>query len=644
MGAQDIVEGEDAARSACFSEALMADLRTLEQMLDAGALECDVVRIGAEQEMFLVDRDHRPAPLAPVVLEQLGDAAFTTEIGKFNLEANLAPRLFEGACLRALETDLRDVVQRARAAARVHGADVVLAGILPSARLSDLTLDNLTDKARYRELNRTVMNLRGGSYELFVKGLDELQLTHDSVMLEACCASFQVHFQLDPRRFAAQYNAAQAAAGPVLAGAVNSPLLLGQRLWEETRIALFQHAVDERTHSHVARRHPTRVAFGEGWVEDSVLEIYREQVSRFRAIFTTSIPDAEEGGADGVPLLQALTLHNGSIWRWNRPCYGITESKPHLRLEFRCLPAGPTVLDEVANAAFIFGLLVAIPQEYGNVASSLSFDAAKENFFAAARHGLKAQLTWLDGKHRAVGELILEQLLPLAIEGLRKAGLNSEDIDRYLGVIRERIEADQTGASWILCAASSSSTCASTDARDRQIVAAMLAAQSSGDPVHRWTAVSEQEMQGVPNSYQTVTDIMSTDLFTVTPDDPIALAAGTMTWRHIRHLPVEDACGKFVGLLSSREILRVIAEQGLHQSSDAPVTVRGFMNSEPVTVSPNTPTVAALHLMLDQKLDCLPVLKDGELVGIVSSQDMLVVLGGLLHERADSATANGPAA
>jgi CBS domain-containing protein len=296
------------------------------------------------------------------------------------------------------------------------------------------------------------------------------------------------------------------------------------------------------------------------------------------------------------------------------------------------------VLDEVANAAFLFGLLVAIPEECGNVALTMPFDAAKENFFAAARHGLKAQLTWLDGKHRAVGALILELLLPLATAGLRKANLNTEDIDRYLGVIRERIERDQTGASWSLCAASTCARNTSTDSRDRQIVAAMLTKQYSGEPVHRW-AVSEYEMEDRPNLYQTVADIMSTDLFTVTPDDPITLAAGTMTWRHIRHLPVEDACGKFVGLISSREILRAIAEQGWEQNSNGPITVRELMNVEPTTVSPDTSTVAALHLMLDQKLDCLPVLKDSELVGIVSSHDMLVVLGGLLHEKADSANA-----
>ena len=311
MGAQDIVEGGNPADAASFSEAVLADLRALEQMLNSGAFECDTLRIGAEQEMFLIDRAFRPAPIAQQILEVLADADFTTEIGKFNIEANLPPRFFCGGCLRSLETDLEDVVQRASVTAQAHGAEVLLTGILPSVRSSDLTLDNLTDKPRYRELNRTVMNLRGGEYQLLVKGIDELQLTHDNVMPEACCSSFQVHFQLDPRRFAQQYNASQMAVAPVLAAAVNSPLLLGQRLWKETRIALFQHSIDERTHSHIARKHPTRVTFGEGWVEDSVLEIYREQVSRFRVLMTSDIAQPTQG----VPALKALMLHNGTVWR-----------------------------------------------------------------------------------------------------------------------------------------------------------------------------------------------------------------------------------------------------------------------------------------------------------------------------------------
>jgi CBS domain-containing protein/gamma-glutamyl:cysteine ligase YbdK (ATP-grasp superfamily) len=628
MGAQDIVEGGNPADSASFSEAVLADLRALEQMLNSGALECDTLRIGAEQEMFLVDRAFRPAPIAQQILESLAHPDFTTEIGKFNIEANLPPRLFRGGCLRSLETDLEDVVKLASVTAQDHGAEVLLTGILPSVRPGDLTLDNLTDKPRYRELNRTVMNLRGGEYHLYVKGIDELQLMHDNVMPEACCCSFQVHFQLDPRRFATQYNASQMAVAPVLAAAVNSPLLLGQRLWRETRIALFQHSIDERTHSHIARKHPTRVTFGEGWVEDSVLEIYREQVARFRVLMTSDIPEPTQG----VPELKALMLHNGTVWRWNRPCYGITAGKPNLRLEFRCLPSGPTVIDEVANAAFFFGLMMAIPEEYGNVAAKLPFDDAKENFFAAARNGLKAQLTWMDGKSYATAPLILEQLLPLATAGLKKANLDSADIDRYLGVIRERTQKSQTGSAWTLAAVHDLTGRSTPESRDRRIVGAMLIRQKSGEPVHTWSTLSEAEMEADTRIYQNVTDIMSTDLFTISPDDPITLAAGTMTWRHIRHLPVEDAAGKFVGLLSSREILRAISEQGW-----TPMTVRAAMNPNPTTVAPDTSTVAALRLMLEHKLDCLPVVKDGELVGIVSNQDMMLVLASLMNAKANAA-------
>ncbi len=629
MGAQDIVEGGNAAGTAAFSEALLADLRELEQMLSTGALECDKVRIGAEQEMFLVDRAYRPAPVSTQVLAQLDEAIFTTEIGKFDLEANLPARLFEGGCLRELEKDVRRVVEQAFTAAQANGAEVLLTGILPSMRLSDLTLDNLTDKPRYRELNRTVMALRGGQYHLHMKGLDELEVVHDNVMPEAGCCSFQVHMQLDPRRFATQYNASLLAAAPVLAAAVNSPLLLGHRLWNETRVALFQHSIDERTHSHVARQHPTRVTFGERWVDDSVLEIYREQVARFRVLMMSEVPERKSG----IPELKALMLHNGTVWRWNRPCYGITEGRPHLRLEFRCLPCGPTVTDEVANAAFFLGLMVGIPERYGNVSPKLPFDDVKENFFAAARHGLKAQLTWVDGKHYASGPLILEQLLPLAKVGLQKAQLDGSDIERYLGVVRERVLRDQTGSGWILNAVQEMAGRVPSDSRDRRIVGAMLARQKMGEPVHAWGPLTEAEMGGNAQLYQNVADLMSTDLFTVSPDDPVTLAAETMSWRHIRHLPVEDAAGKFVGMVSSREILKVVAEHG------APMLVRDVMDTKPATVAPEVSTVEAVRLMLDEKLDCLPVVKDGELVGIVSTQDMLVVLGCLLGAKGMAAGA-----
>ncbi len=635
MAEQNILENSKQDESASFREALLRDLRAQEQMLQADAFERDTVRIGAEQEIFLVDRAYRPAPIASQVLDQLSDATFTAEIGKFNLEANLPPRIFSGGCLRSLQVELDELVERVSAAAKAHEADVLLAGILPSIRLADLGLENLTDKPRYHELNRAVMKLRGNSYHLLIKGVDELQLIHDNVMPEACCTSFQVHLQLDPHRFATQYNASLLIAAPVLAAAVNSPILLGRRLWQETRIALFQHAVDERSHSHIARLHPTRVSFGERWVKESVLEIYRDQVARFRTIMTGPVSEdsLEVLGRGGVPRLKALVLHNGTVWRWNRACFGITEGRPHLRLEFRALPAGPTVLDEVANAAFFLGLMRAVPEEYGNVSAKMIFDDVKDNFFAAARHGLKAQVSWLDGKHHAIDKLITEQLLSLAAAGLKDACIDGEDIDRYLGVIRERIGADQTGSRWMLSAAASAPSSTGSEYRDRRIVSAMLIRQKSGQPVHCWSPLGEQELESAGDLRDKVAEIMSTDLFTIGPDDPIMLAASMMEWRHVRHLPVEDA-GEFRGLISTREVLRLISNPHQRNSDTHPIPVRELMISEPVRVRPDCSIIDAVQLMLENELDCLPVTDGNQLVGLITSRDMLLVLLGFLKVQA----------
>jgi CBS domain-containing protein len=331
-----------------------------------------------------------------------------------------------------------------------------------------------------------------------------------------------------------------------------------------------------------------------------------------------------------VPSLKALVLHNSTVWRWNRPCYGTTEGRPHLRLEFRALPAGPTVLDEVANATFFFGLMRSVPHEFGNVSARMPFDDVKDNFFAAARHGLKAQVSWFGGKHHAVDKLITEQLLPLAAAGLKDASIDGEDIDRYLGVIRGRIEADQTGSDWILSAGASMPTGTGSEYRDRRIVAAMLMRQKSGEPVHQWNPVAPEELERFGALPETVAEIMSTDLFTIGPDDPITLAASMMDWRRIRHLPVEGA-GKFLGLISSREVLRLIADPNHKRAETHPLPVRELMNPEPVTVRPDNSTSDALKLMLENELDCLPVTEGNQLVGLITSRDMLLVLSAVLR-------------
>src|SRR3984893_14499484 len=387
MGEHSVDQQVDERKAQAFMKALLDDLRALAFMLENGRVESGVRRIGAEQEMFLIDRDFRPAPLSEEVLKRANDARLTTEIARFNLEANLTPLTLAGSCFSQMEQELQELITLARKSAEGVGADILLSGILPTLQKSDLTLENLTPVARYRELDRGVMRLRGGPLSIHIKGLDELQITHDNIMMESCNTSFQVHFQTSPAEFASHYNLAQAITAPVLAAAVNSPLLFGHRLWQETRVALFQHSTDSRSRTQLARSQPTRVSFGDQWLKKSVVELFHDQVSRFRPIMITQ-PDEDpfQVLARGeTPLLSALQMHNGTVWRWNRACYGVADGIAHLRIENRALPAGPTVVDEIANAAFFAGLMLSLPREYGDIALRMNFDDAKSNFFRAAR-------------------------------------------------------------------------------------------------------------------------------------------------------------------------------------------------------------------------------------------------------------------
>jgi CBS domain-containing protein len=632
MGEHDISRDEDEHQAQRFTRALLSDLAALEQLIDAGRIESQVRRIGAEQEMFLVDRALRPAPVNSEVLARAGELALTTEIGKFNLEANLTPRLFETDCLRKMQEELLGIVAIARQAASEYDADVLLAGILPTLRQSDLTLDNLTPVSRYYELNRAVSQLRGNNFNAYIKGLDEINIVHDNVMLEACCTSFQVHLQVGAEEFARLYNFAQAITAPVLAAAVNSPILFGHRLWHETRIALFKHSVDERSATRHLRGHPTRVSFGDTWVKGSVLEIFRDEIARFRVIL---MKEMESNSLDLVaqgktPQLAALRLHNGTVWRWNRPCYGVIEGRPHLRIENRALPAGPTIADEIANAAFFLGLMTALPEEYGEIDKRMSFDDAKENFFAAARHGLKAQFNWLKDWHLPAATLILEHLLPLARSGLQQAKVDSEDIDTYLNILEERVRSGRTGAFWSLQSVAAMGNRGTREQRLHVLTANMLEQQKGGKPVHQWKLAEWPEAPEWTNDFQTVGQIMATDLFTVRQDDLIDLVACVMDWEHIRHVPVEDDEGHLLGLISHRNLLRIMA-QGKSGKRGESLMAKDIMKTSLLTVTAETPTLEALNLMRKNRVGCLPVLEAGKLVGIITATDFLALAADLIE-------------
>jgi len=629
MGQHQVEQQVDETKAQAFMKALLEDLRALAFMLKDGRVETGVTRIGAEQEMFLIDRYLRPAPVSLEVLKQANDARLTTEIARFNLEANLSPLKLENDCFSRMEQELRDVIEIARNSAATQNVDVLLSGILPTLQKSDLTLDNLTPVARYHELDRGVIRMRGGPLSIHIKGLDELQLTHDNIMMESCNTSFQVHFQSNAREFANHYNVAQAITAPVLAVAVNSPLLFGQRLWQETRVALFQHSTDERSRPQLARNQPTRVSFGDCWLQHSVIELFHDQITRFRPIMIAQ-PDENPFAvlARGeTPALSALRLHNGTVWRWNRACYGVHNGVPHLRIENRALPSGPTIIDEIANAAFFTGLMVALPQVYGEIATQMAFDDAKLNFFRAARHGLDAHFHWLDGQSHNAAVLILDQLLPLARQGLTNAHVASDDIDMYLGIIEERARGGQTGARWIIKSLSAIGSSASKDASHRRLTAEILANQKQGEPVHRWPVIERMDSHEWEHGYRTVGQFMSTDLFTVSPDDLIDLAASVMDWQHIRHVPVEDQEGRLVGLITHRGLLRMMIK-----SAAKATTVREIMVTDPVTVTPSTSSLEAIEIMRRNRVGCLPVVDNDQLVGIVTSYDFLEASAKLFHQ------------
>lgn len=633
MGDKKVTSEYDDAQMRTFTLGVLNDLQALEQMLDSGMFEEDVRRIGAEQEMFLVDSAMRPAPFAVEVIEEARDGRLTTEIGKFNLEANLTPLEFSGNCLRLMEDELNEILAIVRDTAGKLNAGVVLAGILPTIQPSDLTRDNLTPNPRYHEIDRVVTHLHGENRVIHISGLDELQLTLQDTFIEFCNTSFQVHLQIGAKDFVRYYNWAQAISAPVLASAVNSPILLKHRLWQETRLALFQHAIDTRSIAHKERNQTPRVNFGDRWVENSILEVLREDAVRFRILLTQAIEEnsLEILARGGVPKLAAWRLHNGTIWRWNRPCFGTMDGKPGLRLEARYLPSGPSVVDEMANAAFFLGLMTELPEEFGDITKYMSFDDAKNNFFNAARYGLGGQNRGLDGKSRRVGRLILEELLPRARRGLARAGVDEEDACRLLDIIDARVSSEKTGSSWMLDSLAAMDIRAKPNVRMRTLTAAMKSNQESGEPLHEWPLAHIPANSEWIDNYKTVGQFMAVDLFTVRPEDILDLAASLMHWKHVRHVPVEDDAGHLIGIVSHRDLIELLACRKF-AASDI-IVIRDIMKTHLVTVTPDTPTLEALRLMRERNIGCLPVVKDSRLVGLLTAYDFLTVSAKLFEEK-----------
>jgi CBS domain-containing protein/gamma-glutamylcysteine synthetase len=638
MGEQRVSIVQDKEQMQKFVRYLLNDVRSLEYMLENDWFESDIIRIGAEQEMALVNRKtFKPMPIAMEVLEKLKDHPWVeSELAKFNLEINLKPQTFKGSCLRDMEKETLDHLHIIRETLKDFNADLFLTGILPTLRKFDLELHNLTPKKRYRALMDAINQqlISQDHYELRLTGIDELLIKHGSPLLEACNTSFQVHLQVSPDQFVKMYNIAQVLAAPSIAISANSPLVFGRRLWHESRIALFQQALDTRgTTEHLRERSP-RVQFGKNWLQDSILDIYKDDIARYRVLLAG---DVEEDSLQMIkegktPKLRALQVHNSTVYRWNRPCYGISgNGKPHLRIENRVFPAGPTVVDEIANAAFWLGAMIGMADRVEDIRDHMSFDDASDNFGKAARFGIDSKFTWYKDQKVSAKDLILYELLPMAKEGLKKQKVRDEDITRYMDIIQERAERHQTGARWALRAFSDMKSTVSIDEAISVLMASTAKNQQKEIPIHEWELPKLGDLEEYSPSSLKVEEFMETELFTVQKNDIIDLVAEMMNWRKIRYMPVENSKGHLVGLITSRLLMRHYSNKVVQKKNGGNILVKDIMIKSPISIGPSASIVEALKIMRTQKIGCLPVVKDKELIGLITEMDFLRISGRLIE-------------
>jgi gamma-glutamyl:cysteine ligase YbdK (ATP-grasp superfamily) len=476
-----------------FAERLRASIEVLAEVLARPGFGDGPATLGAELEFSLIDDGLRPAPCNRAVLDEAAQPHLTLECDRFQLECTTAPVALAGRPFSALRADLERTLAAAGAVAARHAARIATIGILPTLAEHDLQSGALTDSARYRALSAGLRRLRGAPFEFRIAGRDEaLAIDCEDVTFEGATTSWQVHLKTPLDGFRAIYNAAQIATAPVLAIAGNSPLFLGRRLWDETRIALFRQAVDERADADPDDWRPARVSFGHGFARRGALELFAESVALHPALIPVlADEDPRVAARGGVPALAELRLHQGTIWRWNRPVYDPADGG-HVRLEMRALPCGPTMTDMLANAAFLTGLVLALAADVERLLHAITFGQARRNFYAAARGGIDAEILWpaIEAPSpRPVPALeLVPRLLPLAYDALVAHGVAADEARALLTVIERRVAARTSGARWqARVLAERGRTTSRREAIDAMF-ARYLELSASGAPVHEWPA------------------------------------------------------------------------------------------------------------------------------------------------------------
>jgi predicted transcriptional regulator len=599
-----------------FTYHLLKDIDTLDHMLKNDLFPKDDIRIGAEQELAIVDKKMKPTCKALEILEKTDNELYVTELSQFNLEINLEPLSLKAGVFHELHQKLKDHLKFLKEKSKEFDVEYPLAGILPTIERKDFNKENITPFQRYLVLNEILKKTKEETFEIRISGVDEMTLKLDSILAESCNTSFQIHLQLEPDEFREKYNWAQMISGPVLSACTNSPLLLGRELWSETRIALFQQTVDSRNSTYLLREQRPRVTFGEDWVQDCVSEIFKSDVSHYPLLITAEVEEeSSEALSQGKPpKLKALAMHNGNIYKWNRLCYGVSDGKPHLRIENRYIPTGPTVIDEVSNVAFWVGLMKGMPEEYRDLPNMMNFKAARQNFYKAAKHGLNTQFEWFD-RTISAKNLVLKELLPISEKGLQSCGIPQDEINVFLDIVRQRVKKNKTGSEWM----SKNYNRLKKHFTKRRtaffITQQMLRYQKKDLPVYQWRNISINKKPCDITDF-IVSDVMTSELIVVHENDPILIIKHLMQWNNLKEILVENNDHKLVGIVTLQQLNLVTSSA--HQSK----SVKTIMQSDVKTISPDVELIKAEEMMKKYKILALPVISDDKLVGIVTSDHL----------------------
>ena len=611
-----ITDAEDRRK---MYQNVLADVEAFERMLKEDMFEKNPLHIGAEQELCLVNHDFEPSMKALDLLDEIEDEHYTNELALFNLEINLDPFQLHNNCFSEMEKQLFELLDKGKKIATQHQAHILMAGILPTLKYRHLQFENMTPIQRYQTLSTKLSELRGAKFEIYMQGVDEVILSLGSVLFEACNTSFQLHLQMRPEDFVNQHNWSQMISGPVLSACVNSPMLFGNELWAESRIALFKQSLDTRSSQKFLRKKLPRVYFGEKWLKESAAELWKNDVMRFPLIVTSDdFQDAKALLQKGeIPNLRAIRLHNGTTYTWNRLCYGFSKTKPHLRIECRYIPSGPTGIDEIANFAFWTGLMKSEPEGGVEFWKNQEFKVAKENFVKAARTGLNSVFEWY-GKNYSAKELLLYKLIPQAEEGLRKSNVAPEDIKKYLGVFEKRVEAEVTGSSWTVKNFRKLSKHFGETIAEKELVKQMLEYQNENIPLHDWENFNSK-IHSISTAKSTVEDLMTKDIFSVRENDSFEFLKHILKWNNIHHLPVENKSGDLIGLITDGMV-----ERYENDPSDKSHFAKEIMLEEFVSISATTSLDQAKELMEESDLTGVPVVYKNKLVGMITQNDMKV--------------------